>query len=142
MSRVTPEAVVWSLQSFRLCNLESLQSLKSRRSLETAFIPDPESGVTPASGVENQSEIWRLESGCPPDSLVWIHSGICSSDSLRSLKSRRSLEVVFTLDPGVWIHSGLCRLDSLRSLEVGVFPESVVTPEFVVWSYSGVWCLE
>ena len=58
------------------------------------------------------------------------------------MKSRRSVEVVFTPDPGVWIHSGVCRLDSLRSREVGVFPESVVTLVFVVWSYSGVWSLE
>ena len=57
-----------------------------------------------------------------------MYSGFCSSESLRSLKSRRGLEVEFTLDPGVWIDSGVCGLDSPRSMEVGVSPESVFTP--------------
>ena len=61
-----------------------------------------------------------------------MHSGVCSSDSLRSLKSRRSLEVEFTPEPGVWSHSGVCSLDSLRSLQSGFNPESGV------WSLSGV----
>ena len=94
------------------------------------------------SGVENQSEIWRLESGCTLDSVVWIHSGICSSDSLRSLKSRRSLEVVFTLDPGVWIPSGVCSLDSLRSLQSGFTPESGGWSLSGVCSHTGVCSLE
>ena len=72
-----------------------------------------------------------------------------SSDSLRSLKSRRSLEVEFTLESSVWSHSGVCSLDSLRSLEES--PDSGVcslellrslvfrfTPEAVVLIHSGV----
>ena len=70
------------------------------------------------------AEIWSLESGCTPDYIVWIHSGVCSSDTRRSLKSRRSLEVEFTLETGVWSH--------IRSLQSGF------TPESVVWSLPGV----
>ena len=82
-----------------------------------------------------------------------MHSGVCSSDSLRSLKSRRNREVEFTLELGVWSHSGGC------SLEFAVIPGlwSGVTPEFEVshrslesafipeprnWSHFGVWSLE
>ena len=121
---------LWSLHSFRSpVVLDSLRSLKSCRSLEVEPTLEP--------------EILSLESACTPDSVVWIHSGVCSSDSLRSLKSRRSLEVELTLAPvvcihsGVWIvwsfsgvcnHSGVCSLELLRGLEPRV------TPEAVVWS--------
>ena len=150
--RVTPEAVIWSLESFRVCSLESLQSLKSRRSLESAFT---ESAVWP--GVCSHSGCLQsgftpkcLEVGVFPESVVtpefvvWSYSGVCSSRVTEAgvsgfevtPDSLRCLEVVSTLDPGVWIHSGSRSLDSLRCLQSGF------TPESAVWIHSGVWRLE
>ena len=110
-----------------------------------------------------------MESSCTPDSVIWINSGVRSSDSLRSLNSRRSLEVEFTLVPGVCSHSGVCCLELLRRLESRVTPEAVVwslqsfrvcsleslrslksrrslksafIPEPRIWSHSGVWTRE
>ena len=86
-SRVTPEAVVWSLQSFRLCTLESLRSLKSRRSLESAFIPEPR--IWSHFGVWSrnmESGVWIRKYLHLLESVVLIHSGFCSLEFvLRSL---------------------------------------------------------
>ena len=76
-SRVTAEAVVWSLQSFRVCSLESLQSLKSLRSLESAFIP--ERRTWSHSGVWSRETIRNIECG------ILMCSGFCNLDPLRSL---------------------------------------------------------
>ena len=81
-----------------------------------------------------------------------IHSGVCSSDSLRSLKSRRNLEVELTLGPGcleslrglqsgftpesgVWSFSGVCNHSGVSSLELLRSLEARVTPEAVVWRF-------
>ena len=75
--RVTPEAVVWSLESFRVCSLDPLQSLKSRRSLECAFIPEPRTWSH--SGVWSRETIRNIECG------ILMYSGFCNLDRLRSL---------------------------------------------------------
>ena len=83
--------------------------------------------------------LWIPESGFTPESAVWIHSGVCSLESLRSLEV------------------GVCQ--SGVTPEFGVTPESVVLhslrlsgvhPGSAVWSLSGacsrwsygVWSLE
>ena len=75
--RVTSEAVVWSLESFRVCSLESLRRLKSRRSLESAFIPEPR--IWSHSGVWSRETIRNIECG------ILMYSGFCNLDPLRSL---------------------------------------------------------
>ena len=76
-SRVTPEAVVWSLQSFRVCSLESLRSLKSRRSLESAFIPERRTW--------GHSGVWSLEPIRNMEAVVWMYSELCSLHPLGRL---------------------------------------------------------
>ena len=77
-SRVTPEAVVWSLQSFRVCSLESLRRLKSRRSLESAFIPEPR--------IWSYFGVWSLETNPKYGVLEsWMYSELCSLHPLGSL---------------------------------------------------------
>ena len=75
--RVTPEAVVWSLESFRVCSLGSLQSLKSRRSLQSAFIPEPR--------IWGHFGDWSLEPIRNMEGGVWMYSGLCSLHPLGSL---------------------------------------------------------
>ena len=77
VSRVTPKAVVWSLQSFRVCSLESLRSLKSRRSLESAFIPEPR--------IWSYFGVWSLETIRNMEAGIWMYSELCSLHPLGSL---------------------------------------------------------
>ena len=60
--------------------------------------------------------LWIPESGFTPESAIWIHSGVCSLDSLRSLEVGVSPESVVTPEFVVWNYSGDWGLESLRRL--------------------------
>ena len=141
------------MQSFRVCSLESRRSLNSRRSLESAFIPEPriwrhsgvlESRTNPKYGGWRLESLRSLQSGVPPESVgcrlsgVCSHSGVCSLELLWSLESRVTPEaVVWSLQPfRVCSLESLWRLNSRRSLE------SAFIPEPRIWSHSGVWSRE
>ena len=115
------------------------------------------------------NSLWCPESVVTPEFVVWIHSGVCSLDSLRSLQSGFTLESGGWRLSGVCSHTGVCSLGLLRSLEFRVTPEAVVwslesfrvcsleslqslksrrslesafIPEPPTWSHSGVWSRE
>ena len=50
------------------------------------------------------------------DPGVWIHSGVCSLDSLRSLKVGVFPKSVVTPEFVVWSYCGVWSLESLRRL--------------------------
>ena len=141
-SGVTPEDVVWSLQSFRVCGLESLRSLKSRRSLEVVFTLDP--GVWIHSGVCSLGSLRSLQSGFTPESGGWSLSGVCSHSGVCSLELLRSLEFRVTPESVVWSLESfrVCSLESLQSLKSRRSLESAFIPEPPTWSHSGVWSRE
>ena len=60
--------------------------------------------------------LWIPESGFIPESAVWIHSGVCKLNSLRSLEVVVSPKSVVTPEFVVWGYSGVWSLESLRRL--------------------------
>ena len=72
-----------------------------------------------------------------------MHSGVCSSDSLRSLEVGVSPESGVTPEDVVWSLQSfrVCGLESLRSLKSRRSLESAFIPEPRTWSHFGVWSL-